>query len=98
MIMAVRRPLQRHAGGFLLGAVVHQSRSGVEPPPSGVLTGMSVAAPKNPLSTPAAAKWGLITLALLFLGLVLVLPLAAVFVEAFRKGLDRKSTRLNSSH
>ena len=47
---------------------------------------MSVAAPKNPLSTPAAAKWGLITLALLFLGLVLVLPLAAVFVEAFRKG------------
>jgi sulfate transport system permease protein len=41
---------------------------------------------RSPLATPGLAKWGLIALALLFLGAALVLPLAAVFVEAFRKG------------
>jgi sulfate/thiosulfate transport system permease protein len=33
-------------------------------------------------------KWTLIAVALTFLGLVLVLPLVAVFVQAFRKGVD----------
>src|SRR3546814_10965442 len=41
---------------------------------------------RTPLATPRFAKWGLIGLALAFLGLVLVLPLAAVFVVAFRLG------------
>ncbi|MFD0590768.1 sulfate ABC transporter permease subunit CysW [Paenibacillus sp. GCM10027627] len=35
---------------------------------------------------PAAVKWLLIGIALLFLGLVVLLPLVSVFVEAFRKG------------
>jgi len=35
-----------------------------------------------------AVQWLLIGLALLFIGLVVVLPLVSVFVEAFRKGAD----------
>jgi sulfate transport system permease protein len=38
------------------------------------------------LTEPALVRWGLIALALLFLGLFLVLPLATVFVEAFAAG------------
>ena len=37
---------------------------------------------------PAWVRWVLITLALGFIGLFLVLPLAAVFTEALRKGFD----------
>ncbi|MET0746809.1 MAG: sulfate/thiosulfate ABC transporter permease CysW, partial [Rhizobium sp.] len=33
------------------------------------------------------ARWTLITVSLVFLALILLLPMAAVFVEAFRKGL-----------
>ena len=36
---------------------------------------------------PGWAKWGLIGVSLLFVGLFLVIPLAAVFVEALRKGV-----------
>ena len=36
---------------------------------------------------PAIVRWVLTAIALAFLGLFLVVPLAAVFVEAFRKGL-----------
>ncbi len=50
-------------------------------------------APETPLRHPRrateespAVKWTLIAIALLFLGLVLFLPLVAVFVEAFRSG------------
>ncbi len=39
-------------------------------------------------SEPAWVRWALLTLALGFVFLFLLLPLAAVFVEAFRKGLD----------
>lgn len=39
------------------------------------------------LAEPAAVRWLLIGIALVFLGLVLVLPLLVVFAEAFRKGL-----------
>jgi sulfate transport system permease protein len=39
------------------------------------------------LSEPAAVRWTLIAVALVFLGLVLFVPLAAVFAEAFRKGV-----------
>ncbi len=42
---------------------------------------------RTPLATPPAIKWGLIGLALLYLAVALALPLAAVFVEAFRKGV-----------
>ncbi|WP_185983371.1 sulfate ABC transporter permease subunit CysW [Aureimonas mangrovi] len=52
-----------------------------------------VMAPETPLRHPRrateespAVKWTLIAIALLFLGLVLFLPLVAVFVEAFRSG------------
>jgi sulfate transport system permease protein len=39
------------------------------------------------LSEPAAVRWTLIAIALVFLGLFLLVPLAAVFAEAFRKGV-----------
>nr|CBA30436.1 hypothetical protein Csp_C23540 [Curvibacter putative symbiont of Hydra magnipapillata] len=37
---------------------------------------------------PTWVKWTLISLALAFIFLFLILPLAAVFTEAMRKGLD----------
>lgn len=40
------------------------------------------------ITEPAVVKWVLISIALLFLGLLLVLPLISVFVEAFRKGAE----------
>ena len=43
--------------------------------------------PARPTGEPRWLRWLLITLALLFLGLNLALPLAAVFVEGLRKGL-----------
>jgi len=42
---------------------------------------------KRATSEPAWVRWGLIGLALAFLGLFLLIPLAAVFTEALRKGL-----------
>lgn len=55
---------------------------------AGVVTRLRSAAPAR-ISTadPAWVRVALITLALLFLGLMLVLPLAAVFWEALRKGI-----------
>ena len=38
------------------------------------------------VTEPAAVRWALIAIAVLFLGLFLVLPLATVFLEAFRNG------------
>lgn len=40
------------------------------------------------ISEPRIIKWALITVALLFLGFLLILPLVSVFVEAFRKGWE----------
>ncbi|WP_127490180.1 sulfate ABC transporter permease subunit CysW [Paenibacillus ehimensis] len=40
------------------------------------------------ISEPRIVKWALITVALLFLGFLLILPLVSVFVEAFRKGWE----------
>lgn len=40
------------------------------------------------LTEPAYIRWTLIGVALLFLGLFLILPLVAVFTEAFRQGAD----------
>ena len=45
------------------------------------------AAPARPTGEPRWLRWLLITVALLFLGLNLALPLAAVFVEGLRKGV-----------
>jgi sulfate/thiosulfate transport system permease protein len=42
--------------------------------------------PRRATDESPAVKWTLIAIALLFLGLVLFLPLVAVFVEAFRSG------------
>jgi len=39
------------------------------------------------LSEPRAARWGLTAVALLFLGVFLVLPLVAIFAQAFASGL-----------
>jgi sulfate transport system permease protein len=69
----------------------------VEPAAHG--THMTVAALPLPHAAPAVARnpataepawirWTLIGLALAFLGVFLVVPLAAVFTEAFRKGID----------
>jgi sulfate transport system permease protein len=43
---------------------------------------------RSSLAEPRWLRWMLITLALLFLALFLVLPLVAVFTEAFRKGAE----------
>src|SRR5690242_16734256 len=43
---------------------------------------------RTALAEPRVVRWSLAIAAFLFLGLVLVLPIAAVFVEAFRKGMD----------
>jgi sulfate transport system permease protein len=42
--------------------------------------------PKRGLTEPAAVRWGLTAVALLFLLLFLAIPLAAVFTEALRRG------------
>ncbi|WP_208759423.1 sulfate ABC transporter permease subunit CysW [Brevibacillus antibioticus] len=42
----------------------------------------------NHLTEPAYIRWTLIIVALLFLGLFLILPLVAVFTEAFRQGAE----------
>lgn len=43
---------------------------------------------RPPTADSPLVKWGLIGLAFAFIGLFLVLPLAAVFVEALRRGVD----------
>jgi len=48
---------------------------------------LSVERPKH-ITEPTVVKWILISISLLFLGLLLVLPLISVFVEAFRKGAE----------
>ena len=56
---------------------------------SGTLPATRTQAPasrRSPISEPAWVKWTLLTLALLFALLFLLLPLAAVFTEALRKG------------
>lgn len=42
--------------------------------------------PKH-ISEPPAVRWLLISISLLFLGLVVLLPLVSIFIEAFKKGL-----------
>ena len=44
-------------------------------------------AAQDPAQDPAIVRWGLTALALGSLGLFIVLPLAAVFVQAFSKGI-----------
>ena len=56
---------------------------------SGTLPATRMQAPasrRSPIAEPAWVKWALLTLALLFVLLFLLLPLAAVFTEALRKG------------
>lgn len=43
---------------------------------------------RDPTTESRTAKWSIITIALLFLAAVLVLPLAAVFTEALRRGWE----------
>ncbi len=52
--------------------------------------------PKRPTTEPALVRWILITGALLFLGLFLVVPLVAVFVQAFSKGIGYYLHTLNN--
>jgi sulfate transport system permease protein len=47
-----------------------------------------MSARRRATAEPALVRWGLIALALAFLGVFLLVPLAAVFTEALRKGLD----------
>lgn len=42
----------------------------------------------EPITESAGVRWILITIAILFLGLAVALPLVSVFVEAFKKGFD----------
>jgi len=55
--------------------------------PASTLTAPRHAAPRRVTAEPPFVCWLLIGVALLFLGLFLVVPLAAVFVEAFAKGV-----------
>ena len=48
-------------------------------------------------SEPAWVRWSFITITLLFLSLFLFMPLAAVFTEALRKGVDTYITALSDS-
>lgn len=48
---------------------------------------VSAARPKH-ITEPTVVKWILISISLLFLGLLLLLPLVSIFVEAFRKGTE----------
>ena len=50
----------------------------------------------SPISEPAAVRWGLIAAGLAFAGLFLVLPLVAVFSEAFRQGIGAYVEALQS--
>ncbi len=52
--------------------------------------------PKRPTTEPALVRWILITGALLFLGLFLVVPLVSVFVQAFSKGVGYYLHTLNN--
>lgn len=54
------------------------------------------AAPARPTGEPRWLRWLLITVALLFLGLNLALPLAAVFVEGLRKGVAAYATAITT--
>ena len=45
-------------------------------------------APRRRLTEPAKVRWLLTAIALAFVALFLVLPLAAVFIEAFAKGVS----------
>ncbi|MDQ1909139.1 sulfate ABC transporter permease subunit CysW [Paenibacillus sp. GD4] len=53
-----------------------------------VKKGSSLAERPKHITEPALVKWLLITIAGLFLGFLLILPLVSVFVEAFRKGYE----------
>ena len=55
--------------------------------PASTLHAPRRAAPRRVTAEPPFVRWLLISGALLFLGLFLVVPLAAVFVEAFAKGV-----------
>ena len=55
--------------------------------PASTLHAPRRAAPRRVTAEPPFVRWLLIGVALLFLGLFLVVPLAAVFVEAFAKGV-----------
>src|ERR1017187_6314139 len=55
--------------------------------PASTLTTPRRAAPRRVTAEPPFVRWLLIGVALLFLGLFLFVPLAAVFVEAFAKGV-----------
>lgn len=48
---------------------------------------ISLAARRRPTSEPAIVRWVLIAVALLFMALFLVIPLVAVFAQAFSKGV-----------
>ncbi|MBD0383122.1 sulfate ABC transporter permease subunit CysW [Paenibacillus sedimenti] len=50
-------------------------------------SGRTVERPRH-ISESTVVKWILITIAVLFLGLMLVLPIISVFVQAFRKGAE----------
>jgi sulfate transport system permease protein len=55
--------------------------------PASTLTTPCRAAPRRVTAEPPFVRWLLISVALLFLGLFLVVPLAAVFAEAFARGI-----------
>jgi sulfate/thiosulfate transport system permease protein len=54
---------------------------------SGLALPAPVSARRRATAEPALVRWTLIALALVFLGVFLLVPLAAVFTEALRKGL-----------
>ncbi|MCZ8522747.1 MULTISPECIES: sulfate ABC transporter permease subunit CysW [Paenibacillus] len=53
-----------------------------------VRSGTAAAQRPRHITESAAVRWILIAIALLFLGFLLILPLASIFVEAFRKGWE----------
>src|SRR5205085_2634000 len=92
---AVRLPRRdgdrgRDAGRFVRAAARDQRPAGVDPSEAGPVSAAAGAGrrPATPATTePPWVRRGLIAIALLFLTLFLFVPLAAVFVEALKKGL-----------
>ena len=88
-----------HAGDLLRAAAADQPAAVVEQPQDGGRLSMAAVASSLALPAPVSARRrrncragagpvGLIVVALAFLGVFLLVPLAAVFTEALRKGLD----------
>src|SRR6185503_2768562 len=97
-----RRDRRHHAGGFVPDIAVHQPGAEMVAETRRELTmavapaAVAAARVRNATTESAPVRWLLIALGLSFIGLVLVLPLISVFLEALRNGLGAFFSSINS--